>query len=733
MSTSEKKKEPWYKCTYRWSQTNVTEIDPTRYDIKWWQDHWRNTQVQGTIINAGGIVNYYPTKFPLSHRADYLNGRDLYGELVAAARESGLVVLARMDSNRVHDELYNEYPDWISRDADGKPYKSGSLYMTCIFSKYYTEYLPEVMREIIERTRPDGFGDNGYSGLDRNHICYCRNCRTAFKKETGNELPAKRDWTSPAFREWIQWNYRRRNEIWALNNLNAKKYGGEHCLWVGMNSGDVLEQCVRFRDYKNICEQTDFFLLDCQSRKNASGMQHNADMGVLLQNLAGRDILITESMAQYQHASPVFRVSSAPQPEARMWMVSGLAGGIQPWWHHIGAYHEDRRQYKTAKPIYDLHAKHEKYLAHREAAAPVGVLWSQTNVDFYGRDAADVKTQPAWYGVVRALTRHRIPYTPVHIDHLDRDAAKLRAVVMPGMGALSDRQGDAIRRFVKNGGGLVACGEAGLYDEWGQPRPDFALADLFSASHRGASLGFEVPVRASFEDDSSHTYLRLSPENRGNVYGPQTGSEPVMGDVPRHPILDGFEDTDILPFGGKLEVVSAAGNARLPLSYVPAFPIFPPELSWMRNPKTSTPAAVCTEHDRGGRVVYFAGDIDRCYGRDNLPDHGRLIANAVRWAVSGDLPLELKGAGFIDCRLYSQPGRLICHLVNLTNDGAWRGPIHEIAPTGPFELRLKVSGELKKAKAKLLVSEAEGASRIDGDWLTVAVPSISDHEIVVVE
>ena len=76
---------PWYRTTLRWAQTNITELDPTRYDIGWWREYWKQTCVQGVIINAGGIVAYYPSKFPLQHRAEFLKGRDLYGEVVAAA------------------------------------------------------------------------------------------------------------------------------------------------------------------------------------------------------------------------------------------------------------------------------------------------------------------------------------------------------------------------------------------------------------------------------------------------------------------------------------------------------------------------------------------------------------------------------------------------------------------------------------------------------------------------
>src|SRR6185437_10569813 len=76
---------PWYRTVLRWGQTNITERDPVRYDIPWWREYWKRTAIQGMIVNAGGIVAYYPSKFPLQHQAEFLNGRDLYGEIVAAA------------------------------------------------------------------------------------------------------------------------------------------------------------------------------------------------------------------------------------------------------------------------------------------------------------------------------------------------------------------------------------------------------------------------------------------------------------------------------------------------------------------------------------------------------------------------------------------------------------------------------------------------------------------------
>ena len=71
---------------------------------------------------------------------------------------------------------------------------------------------------------------------------------------------------------------------------------------------------------------------------------------------------------------------------------------------------------------------------------------------------------------------------PLHLDHLDRDAKNLSVLILPNIGAMTDAQIDAVRRFVKAGGALIASGQTSLFDEWGDPRPDFALADLFGVS-----------------------------------------------------------------------------------------------------------------------------------------------------------------------------------------------------------------------------------------------------------
>ena len=718
-STSESA-EPWYRRVLRWGQTNITEADPANYDIAWWRDYWKRTRVQGVIINAGGIVAYYEGKEPLQYRPPALGTRDLFGELAQAAHADGLAVLARMDSNRTHEEFYTAHPDWFAVDTSGKPYKAGDLFITCINSPYYKEYLPNILREIAQRYLPEGFTDNSWSGLSRENICHCEHCRKSFLERSGQPLPTQKNWQDPVYRDWIMWSYARRVDLWELNNRVTREAGGPNCLWVGMNSGSISSQCQSFRDYREICARSEIVMLDHQAR-GEGGFHQNAETGALIHGLIGWNRLIPESMAMYQAGKPTFRKTSRPVAESRLWMLEGIAGGIQPWWHHVGASQEDLRQFDIAGPINRWHEAHQEFLINRTPIASVGLVWSQRNMDFFGRDHANELIELPWRGWSHALVRARIPYLPVHIDELERQSANLSALVLPNLAALSEAQAASVRRFVERGGGLVATGRTSLYDEWGQPRRDFALAELFGAqlvsqaSGNSQSSLYEPDRRHSSE--TLHSYLRVKSGLETNTI--------------RRDILSGFEGTEVLPFGGWLGDVVAAQDAEVLLTYVPPFPIYPPETSWMREPRTSIAGLIMNTKTSRGRVAFLPADVDRRFGSDHLPDQGRLLSNLARWAVGGQLPLRITGPGFIDCRYYRQSNRCILHLVNLTA-GEASAPVDELIAVGPLKIEIKVPEYVRERTARLLVAGTKIKGSLHAGTLTLTLQSLFDHEVIVI-
>jgi hypothetical protein len=140
---------------------------------------------------------------------------------------------------------------------------------------------------------------------------------------------------------------------------------------------------------------------------------------------------------------------------------------------------------------------------------------------------------------------------------------------------------------------------------------------------------------------------------------------------------------------------------------------------------------VLRENANGSRVAYVPADIDRCFARGKLPDHGQLIQNIVRWALNAPVPLAVEGPGFIDCQLYSQPGRLILHLVNLTN--TMGGPIYEIVPIGPVKVSVSLRVDVTASVVRSLVSKTKLASKKEDGCITFTIERITDHEVLIIE
>ena len=145
-----------------------------------------------------------------------------------------------------------------------------------------------------------------------------------------------------------------------------------------------------------------------------------------------------------------------------------------------------------------------------------------------------------------------------------------------------------------------------------------------------------TPSSNNIETHARHSYLRLAPELRAGVYGSRDATAPAP-EGKRHPILAGLEEADTLPFGGYLPVVSVDAGTEVLATFIPDFPIYPPETSWMREPRSDFAAITVRTAPSGGKLVWFVADLDRCFARDESFEHALLFENAVRWALGDRL------------------------------------------------------------------------------------------------
>ena len=288
-------------------------------------------------------------------------------------------------------------------------------------------------------------------------------------------------------------------------------------------------------------------------------------------------------------------------------------------------------------------------------------------------------------------------------DQLDR----FKTLILPNIAALSDGQCRQLRAFVDRGGSLVATYETSLYNEWGERRSDFGLADLFGVSFRGQAPG---PMR--------NAYLRLEND-------PRTGK--------RHPILAGLDDVPRIIHGTyRLEVAAKQEFRHPPLTLIPSYPDLPMEMVYPRVPKTDI-AELYLREIGTGRVVYFPWDIDRIFWEVLGVDHATLLKNAVHWATNEEPPVQVTGPGVLDVTAWRQAGSMTVHLVNLTNPMMMKGPFRELIPVGEQQVVVKLQAGAVASKVHLLVAGRDIPVEQVGARLTVTVPSIRDHEVVAVD
>jgi hypothetical protein len=246
----------------------------------------------------------------------------------------------------------------------------------------------------------------------------------------------------------------------------------------------------------------------------------------------------------------------------------------------------------------------------------------------------------------------------------------------------------------------VATHETSLYDEWGKPRANFALADLFGCDYAGKT-----------DQRVQNSYL--------TVHG-------------AHTLTAGFDDTPRIMAGTKLVHVTPHSPVSAPLTLVPSYPDLPMERVFANIWQTDTPMVYLRNVGKG-RVIYFPFDLDRCFWETSNQDHLALLRNAVAWASGIDQPLAVKGPGMIDVSYWRQKKSVTAHLVNLTNPMAMKGYMREILPMGPYTVSLELPPGQSVKAVRLLEADVPATTRSQAGRLLVEIPRILVHEVIAVD
>jgi hypothetical protein len=95
--------------------------------------------------------------------------------------------------------------------------------------------------------------------------------------------------------------------------------------------------------------------------------------------------------------------------------------------------------------------------------------------------------------------------------------------------------------------------------------------------------------------------------------------------------------------------------------------------------------------------------------------------------------LQVEGRGLFDCNLYTQPGRVIAHVVNLTATGRMPVTDDDLVPAGPLKVGVRLPGGVRGRSVRMLVASKSATPVLASGWAWVTIPSVLDHEVLVIE
>jgi hypothetical protein len=696
---------PWYATMRRCGQLNLNERDPLTLNVAEWMDYWASLKLDTLLFNGGGIVAFYPTAVPYHHRSESLGSRDLFGELAAATKARGMRLVARMDCNYAYEDALKAHPEWFERDADGSPRphnESPWLFKTCMFSPYFTEQMPAIYREIAERYPVDGFFTNGWPSTGELVVCHCESCRRVFRDRVGATPPARTEATNGYYRRYYDAYMDRVLDVWRRWQAVVGEKRPD-VVYVGNLGGGIRT----VKNVKRLGEAAMWFNADHQGRGGDTPIWDCAQQGrVAHAVMNGRTI--TNVTGAYSNSRPTWRHVAKAPAETTMWLAQTTASGMVPWFHWLGGAPEDTRWKPVGRDFFTWLAANEPHFRNRRSVADVAVLYPQRTIAFYRsgtgpqawRGSERAQTTDYLQGLYYALLEGRILFDLVHEDNLGADTlGRYRALLLPNAAYLSDDHCARIREYAARGGSLLATFETARYDEWGDSRFEPGLGDLF-----GVSAAEEIAGPAG------NSYMRIEAQ---------------------HPILAGFDGTRLLPGPDERVVIRGAADdtsAAAPLTVVPYYPAFPPEMVFPRTPRTDQPAVVLRQNGRS-RLAYFAGDVDRTFWRSGNPDLGLLLQNTVRWLRGGDRPaVSLEGDGVVEAFAWeTEPGYAL-HLLNYTNPNMTRGFVRKFYPVGPQRAEFRVARRIRAVRT--LRSPRDLRFTQDDEMVRFEVPSVTDYEVV---
>lgn len=449
----------WMKNNLRMIQTNLPayegDLDPDSL-INDLIEYSANT----LLINAGGIMAFYPTKLPFHYKNPYVKD-DLLGRVISLCHENGIRVIVRFDFSRAHNSFMEEHPDWFYLSPKGVRADNYGMIVTSVNGEYMQKHAFEIVQEVIDNYPIDGMFINmfGYKTWDYYHGIYHgidqnENDKRRFKEfSNGMPLPTVEDADDPVFQKYVEFKEFTRNELLERMHtlIKSKRPNIALCTY-----NDDFIDIMRHEAQGELHHLPYFAYIASENVNTVESTFEN--------KIASSSSIQQITFGSRYHAVPPVRIRN------RLYQSIAHGSGLDISLMGDMRNYEDERGFEVIKEVYAYHKKNEKYYGDYKSTAQIAII----KQDYWPGGPVMEEMR----GIEQVLKEEHIQFDLILKKYLAQRFEKLKNYKIIVLGHLQNFTAEEIETLEKltgEGVNIIATNQT-LIDS-----PE-ALKDLFGAT-----------------------------------------------------------------------------------------------------------------------------------------------------------------------------------------------------------------------------------------------------------
>lgn len=500
-------KQPWWKRNnLRVIQVNLPAYEAATLNADSLVHDLVTHSANTVIINAGGIMAFYPTKLPFHYTNPYMKPQML-GDVVKKCHEQNIRVIVRFDFSRVHESIYEQHPDWCYLSPDGERIINTNMYVVGINGPYVQQHAFSIVEEVLKFYPVDGIFlnmpgyqtrnpyENKYHGIDQNPFD-----QAAFRKFSGKALPLKEDRNDPVFLEYLEFKKK------SVEDWSRRLYELVH------KRSNQIAICTYSDKYVDIIRH------EAQTNSLPYWPYTSSDNVSNAVNSYPDHIISNASIQQISFQS---RYNAVEPEETAIRLYENIANGSGLDMSMMGDMrgYEDERNYETFKRVYSFHKNNEKYYGDYESMSDIAVI----------APGAWPSGEPMqeYRGVQLMLKEAHLQFDIIEdaqIENLQTRLSRYKLLILPNIVHLSEKAITVLRDLVKNGVHLIATNKT-LSDNPAVLEELFGVTKINNVSD-GSGFYLDVSDHANFPrlDKQTMVFLKF---NLG-MYEFEKGAEKLL-------------------------------------------------------------------------------------------------------------------------------------------------------------------------------------------------------------